>query len=46
MLRIHGDRNSLLAALTAHWVGQQLQIPPPLKPQVLPIRRLSWPLRR
>ena len=31
MLRIHGDRNSLLAALAAHWVDQQLQIAPPLK---------------
>jgi hypothetical protein len=40
MLRIHGDCNSLLAALAAHWVDQQLQIPPPLKPQVRPIRRL------
>ena len=40
MLRIHGYCNSLLAALAAHWVDQQLQIPPPLKPQVRPIRRL------
>ena len=39
MLRIHGDCNSLLAALAAHWVDQQLQIPPPLKPQVRPISR-------
>ena len=45
MLRIHGDRNSLLAALAAHWVDQQLQIPPPLKPQVRPIRRLPGLLR-
>ncbi len=45
MLRIHGDRNSLLAALAAHWVDQQLQIPAPLKPQVRPIRRLEGPLR-
>ena len=40
MLRIHGDKGSLLAALAAHWVDQQLQLPPPLKPQVRPIRRL------
>ena len=45
MLRIHGDRNSLLAALAAHWVDQQLQIPPPLKPQMRPIRRLPGRLR-
>jgi hypothetical protein len=45
MLRIHGDTGSLLAALAAHWVDQQLQIPPPLKPQVRPIRRLQGPLR-
>ena len=31
MLRIHGDKGSLLAALAAHWVDQQLQIAPPLK---------------
>ena len=24
MLRIHGDRQSLLAALTCHWLHQQL----------------------
>ena len=29
MLRIHGDRDSLLAALTAHWADQQLQITQP-----------------
>jgi len=45
MLRIHGERNSLLVALAAHWVDQQLQIPPPFKPQVRPIRRLQGPLR-
>ncbi|MFM7753092.1 MAG: hypothetical protein ACKO58_01675 [Cyanobium sp.] len=39
MLRIHGDRNSLLAALTAHWADQQLQIPQPLRPVVGPITR-------
>ena len=39
MLRIHGDRNSLLAALTAHWADQQLQIPQPLRPLVGPITR-------
>jgi hypothetical protein len=38
MLRIHGDRDSLLAALTAHWADQQLQIPHVLKPVVQPIR--------
>jgi len=27
MLRIHGDRLSLLAALAAHWADQQLQLP-------------------
>ena len=27
MLRIHGDRDSLLAALTALWADQQLRIP-------------------
>ena len=45
MLRIHGDRNSLLVALAAQWVDQQLQIPPPLKPQVRPIRRRLLPVR-
>ena len=39
MLRIHGDRSSLLAALAAHWAEQQLQIPPSLRPVVRPIRR-------
>ncbi len=34
MLRIHGDRTSLLAALTAHWAEQQLQIPHALRPVV------------
>ena len=45
MLRIHGDRDSLLAALTAHWADQQLQIPPVLKPVAQPIRRRLLPVR-
>ena len=45
MLRIHGDRASLLAALTAHWADQQLQIPAALKPVVQPIRRRPRTLR-
>jgi hypothetical protein len=45
MLRIHGDRNSLLAALTAHWADQQLQIPEPLRPVVGPITRSPRPRR-
>ena len=45
MLRIHGDRNSLLVALAVHWADHQLQIPAALKPQVRPIRRRSEPLR-
>ncbi|MCP9793102.1 hypothetical protein KBZ20_15035 [Vulcanococcus limneticus Candia 3F8] len=45
MLRIHGNRDSLLAALAAHWADQQLQIPTPLKPGVQPIRRRPRPLR-
>jgi hypothetical protein len=28
MLRIHGDRTSLLVALVAHWADQQPRIPP------------------
>jgi hypothetical protein len=40
MLRIHGDRISLLAALTAHWADQQLQLPQALRPTVVgPIPR-------
>jgi hypothetical protein len=31
MLRIQGNRDSLLAALIAHWADQQLQIPPSLR---------------
>ncbi|MFM7674430.1 MAG: hypothetical protein ACKO5F_02325 [Synechococcus sp.] len=45
MLRIHGDRHSLLAALTAHWAEQQLQIPEPQRPLVGPITRTSRPRR-
>jgi hypothetical protein len=45
MLRIHGDRNSLLAAFTAHWAEQQLQIPQPLRPVVAPISRWTRPMR-
>ena len=43
MLRIHGDRTSLLDALTAHWADQQLQIPQALRPVVGPITRSSRP---
>jgi hypothetical protein len=45
MLRIHGDRSSLLAALTAHWADQQLQIPQALRPVVAPLSRRPRPLR-
>lgn len=49
MLRLHGDRNSLLAALAAHWADQQLQIPQPLRPQPLPggdpVARSGWRTR-
>jgi hypothetical protein len=45
MLRFHGTRDSLLAALAAHWADQHLQIPVSLKPAVRPIRRSSRPLR-
>lgn len=45
MLRIHGNRDSLLAALAAHWADQQLQLPPTLRPLVRPIRRRPRPLR-
>jgi hypothetical protein len=50
MLRIYGDRTSLLAALVAHWADHQLQIPP-----VAPTRdgpraglpaHLAWPADR
>jgi hypothetical protein len=43
MLRIHGDRSSLLAALTAHWAEQQRQIPQPLSPAPGSIRRRPRP---
>ena len=51
MLRIHGDRDSLLAALAAQWADQQLQIPSMLKPAVRPIRglgcvRAEWPRKK
>ena len=36
MLRIHGDRNTLLAHLLAQWAEQQLQIPQRLRPRLLP----------
>ncbi|MCP9815074.1 hypothetical protein KBY76_00130 [Synechococcus sp. GreenBA-s] len=39
MVRIHGDRLSLLAALTAHWAEQQLQIPKPLRPAPRTLQR-------
>ena len=45
MLRIHGDRFSLLAALTAHWADQQLRIPQTLRPIVRPIPRGLKPKR-
>jgi hypothetical protein len=45
MLRIHGDRSSLLAALTTHWVEQQLQIPQALRPAMAPLSRRPRPLR-
>lgn len=45
MLRIHGNRDSLLAALAAHWADQQLQIPTAFKPLVRPIGRRTRPLR-
>jgi hypothetical protein len=32
MLRLRGDRSSLLAALLAHWSEQQLAIPPACLP--------------
>jgi hypothetical protein len=35
MLRVHGTRDSLLAALAAHWGDQQQQIPSVLMDSVL-----------
>lgn len=32
MLRLHGTRDSLLVALTAHWADQQLQLPSGINP--------------
>jgi hypothetical protein len=45
MLRIHGDRDSLLAALMAHWADQQLQIPQALRPVVAPTSSSETPKR-
>jgi hypothetical protein len=45
VLRIRGDRHSLLVALTAHWAGQQVQFPQPLRPVVVPINRWTRPMR-
>jgi hypothetical protein len=45
MIRLHGTRDTLLAALAAHWADQQLQIPVTLRPTVRPIRRHPRPLR-
>jgi hypothetical protein len=45
MLRIHGNRASLLAALTAQWADQQLQIPEPLRPVPQPASRQPRPRR-
>jgi hypothetical protein len=43
MLRIHGDRNTLLAHLMARWGEQQLQIPQRLSPHLLPAIRRPQP---
>ncbi|MEB3353628.1 MAG: hypothetical protein VKM34_05265 [Cyanobacteriota bacterium] len=45
MLRSHGDRHSLLAALTAHRADQQLQLPQALRPVVGPITHRPRPRR-
>jgi hypothetical protein len=45
MLRIHGDRNTLLARLIAEWAEQQLQIPQRLRPHLLPPIRRPRPER-
>jgi hypothetical protein len=45
MLRINGDRNTLLAHLMAQWAEQQLQIPQQLRPRLLPPIRRPRPER-
>ena len=45
MLRLHGDRNTLLAYLMAQWAEQQLQIPQRLRPHVRPPIRRPRPER-
>jgi len=44
MLRIHGNRASLLAALTALWADQQLQITQELRSAVVPLSCPPRPL--
>ena len=41
MIRIHGDRLSLLAALTSHWAEQQLSLPAQPTSSPSPLRRTS-----
>jgi hypothetical protein len=45
MLRIHGDRNTLLAHLFVQWAEQQLRNPQRLRPHLLPPIRLPRPER-
>jgi hypothetical protein len=45
MLRIQGDRNTLLDLLVAQWAEQQLQIPQPLRPQLRPLNQRPRPVR-
>lgn len=45
MLRVHGDRRSLLAALIAHWSEQQLQLPAGSRPRPQNVKRVL-PRRR
>jgi hypothetical protein len=45
MLRIQGDRNTLLALLVAQWAEQQLQIPQPLRPQLRSLNQRPRPER-
>ncbi len=45
MLRIHGDRNTLLAHLETQWAEQQLQIQQRLRPHELPPIRRPQPER-